>query len=264
MKKIIKKIHLYLGLVFSLFLILIGTTGAILSYEKKILELINPQVYNLDYKNKEKLDKKILFENLEKNHDFQIVAIRFYENPSKPIVLVTPAAEDSNSNRKVLLNVNPYTGELLPSIRGKMFFTYARYIHLDLLLGKVIGKNIVAISTIVLIILSISGLYLYAKPLIHNFKSAMKINFSSNGKRLYYKLHTVFGIYFLVAFLIMSLSGLFWSYDWFKKGVYSLANVEMPPSRVVSTNVTPKKRENNPLNMEQTLKALEIFENSIT
>lgn len=62
----------------------------------------------------------------------------------------------------------------------------------------------------------------------------------------------------------MSLSGLFWSYDWFKKGVYSLANVEMPPSRVVSTNVTPKKRENNPLNMEQTLKALEIFENSIT
>lgn len=263
MKKIIKKIHLYLGLVFSLFLILIGTTGAILSYEKEILELINPQVYNLDYKNKEKLDKKILFENLEKNHDFQIVAIRFYENPSKPIVLVTPAAEDSNSNRKVLLNVNPYTGELLPSIRGKMFFTYARYIHLDLLLGKVIGKNIVAISTIVLIILSISGLYLYAKPLIHNFKSAMKINFSSNGKRLYYKLHTVFGIYFLVAFLIMSLSGLFWSYDWFKKGVYSLANVEMPPSRVVSTNVTPKKRENNPLNMEQTLKALEIFENSI-
>lgn len=273
MKKFLKKVHLYLGLFSSLVLICVGLTGAILSYEKEILELINPKVYNIDSKNKEPLDKTILIEKLQKENNLIIQAIRMQEEPNKPIVLVTPSAPDSNNQRKVLLYVNPYTGEI-NELFGKAFFTYARYIHLDLLLGKTVGKNLVAISTIILIILSISGFYLYAKPLFYNIKSAMKIDFSQSGKRFYYKLHSVFGVYFSLAFLVMALSGLFWSYEWYKKGIYTLAGVEIPKERVQfltnnEENIDFKekpKREKVPaisLDIQKTFKAIEFFKEYI-
>ncbi|MDN5043291.1 PepSY-associated TM helix domain-containing protein [Aliarcobacter butzleri] len=273
MRKFLKKIHLYLGLFSAIVLIFLGLTGAILSYEKKLLEVINPRIYNINSENKESIDKAMVLEKLQKENNLIIQAIRMSDDNNKSIGLVTLPAEDSNSERKVLLFVNPYTEEINEQF-GRWFFIYARYIHLDLLLGKTVGKNLVAISTIILIILSISGIYLYSKPLLYNIRSAMKIDFKQSGKKFYYKLHSVLGIYFSLAFLVMALSGLFWSYEWYKKGVYSIAGIEMPKGRFQVTNSSdenenPKEkqtREKAPvisLDIQKTFKAIEFFDNYV-
>ncbi|RYA22224.1 hypothetical protein CRU96_14230 [Malaciobacter halophilus] len=259
MKKTWKKIHSMLGIVSVLFLSIIGITGAFLSFEKDITEFLNPKVYNINYKNKTAIDKKLLIQKIQKEHNLKVLAIRVYSDPKKAFVLVTPPKEGATSKKKVLYYINPYTGEITTSLNARTFFLVNRYLHKDLMIG-IIGKNIVAISTIILIILSLSGLYLYYKPLKYNIKSAMKINFLAKGKRLYYKLHTVFGIYFLLAFLIMSLSGLFWSYEWYKNAIYKLADVQIPKFAHKTGN---KKRVYNSLDLNKTMIVLDIFNKNI-
>lgn len=264
MKKIGKKIHLILGILSCLPLAIIGITGAMLSYEKQLMELINPSIFNLKYQGKTPMDKRVLLEKLTQDHGVKILAIRLHSGPNKPLILITPPAEGSNSHRKVLLHVNPYTGEFLGPLQGRALFLYARYLHKDLMLGAV-GKHLVALSTIALILLSLSGLYLFWKPLTHNPRSALSLNRHARGKKLYYNLHTALGTTASVAFLVMGLSGLFWSYEWYKKGVYTLANVEMPAPRAVAAreedeeSAPPRARTFHAINTEQAVVALELF-----
>jgi sulfite reductase (NADPH) flavoprotein alpha-component len=44
-------------------------------------------------------------------------------------------------------------------------------------------------------------------------------------------LHAVLGTWVLLGFLLMSLTGLYWSYNWYRDGLYSLAGVQRPAGR---------------------------------
>ncbi|MDR2638237.1 MAG: PepSY domain-containing protein, partial [Helicobacteraceae bacterium] len=83
-----------------------------------------------------------------------------------------------------------------------------------------------AIATIALIVISITGLYLYLPFMRRNFYSSLKIDFRKKGRGFLYKLHSVFGVWTLIFVLLMSLTGLWWSYDWYRNGIYWLAGVE--------------------------------------
>jgi sulfite reductase (NADPH) flavoprotein alpha-component len=51
------------------------------------------------------------------------------------------------------------------------------------------------------------------------------------GRAFLWHLHAVLGTWVLIGFLLMSLTGLYWSYNWYRDGLYAIAGVERPAGR---------------------------------
>jgi sulfite reductase (NADPH) flavoprotein alpha-component len=51
---------------------------------------------------------------------------------------------------------------------------------------------------------------------------------SLKGRAFLWRLHAVVGTWALLGLLMMSLTGLYWSYDWYRGGLYHLAGMEPP------------------------------------
>ena len=54
----------------------------------------------------------------------------------------------------------------------------------------------------------------------------MKIHTRRGLKRLFLDLHTIGGVYVCLLLLVMALTGLTWSFDWYRNGFYSLFGVK--------------------------------------
>ncbi|MDR3178121.1 MAG: PepSY domain-containing protein, partial [Campylobacteraceae bacterium] len=91
-----------------------------------------------------------------------------------------------------------------------------------------------------IIILSISGLWLYLPAMRRNFLKSMAINFKRGWFALLYKLHIVIGVYTLIFVLIMCLTGLYWSYGWYRTMLYKIAGVEQPVRGNMQRQQPPK------------------------
>ncbi|HET8701595.1 MAG TPA: sulfite reductase flavoprotein subunit alpha, partial [Nitrococcus sp.] len=123
--------------------------------------------------------------------------------------------------------VNPYSGELLGMAAGEPFFNSVRELHRWLLSGA-IGKQIVAAATMALLALSLSGLYLRWPRRLGNWRVWLTFNPRKRGRSLFWDLHSVIGTWVLPFYLLASLTGLYWSYEWYRNGLYALSGVEQP------------------------------------
>ena len=162
-KSIWFQLHWFFGAIFGVLLLLIGVSGAVLSYEKEILNLINKDTYyvkNLD--NKARLEQsEVLKIYQENNIDTKINSISFSSLENSSIVL---NIEKEGARKGLNIYLNPYTAELLPEIVGKDFFMFFFFLHRWLTFEgdtQWIGKNAVALATIACIILTIGGVIVY-------------------------------------------------------------------------------------------------------
>lgn len=226
MKNFFRLMHLWLALPLGLFISLICLTGAILVFEHEILEWSHPSRYFVAETN----EKALLPE--------QLVAI---VNPQLQNNSVASIQISSSPNRTYAVGlkegfrasafVNPYTGQITGyhSPRDSWMFTVMS-LHRWLLDGtRTWGKQIVAISTLLLIIIILSGIF-YQIPLKLNRKT-FSIRFKSGAYKMLYDFHNVLGLYSCILLLIAALTGLMWSYDWYRNGVYKLFGAEVPQQR---------------------------------
>ncbi len=111
--------------------------------------------------------------------------------------------------------INPYTGQVLfMEDASKEFFTVVLALHMNLLLGDQIGHFIVQWSTVFFGLLLVSGLVLWwpKKWKRSQLKKNFAIKWNGKFKRLNYDLHNVLGFYVLLPLLIVTLTGLAWSF----------------------------------------------------
>ncbi|GAB3823640.1 PepSY-associated TM helix domain-containing protein [Pontibacter rugosus] len=125
--------------------------------------------------------------------------------------------------------VNPYTGAVLGTTEGPAteFFGTVMQLHRWLLIEGGVGKMIVGISTIIFTILVLTGLVLWWPKKIKNWKQGLKVKTDANWKRINHDLHNTFGFYSFLLLLIMSLTGLCWSFDWYREGLSKVMGAEV-------------------------------------
>ena len=226
-KKIWFYTHWLLGLVAGFVLVIVGVSGALLSYEKEIMGLMNQKSFRIEATANEKLSPDVLLNAFKEKHPTSVVVgLRLFSDPNASSAVVVQGAKAGGKN---MLNyyINPYTAELLPEVRGDAFFRVVLEVHRRLLLGEV-GKQIVAASTVALLILSFSGIYLYWRSIRKSLKSSLSINFKAKGRGFLYKLHSALGLWGILFFVLISLTGLTWSYEWYRTSLYRMVGVEMP------------------------------------
>lgn len=117
--------------------------------------------------------------------------------------------------------------------------------------GIFLGKMIVGTSTLMFVFVLISGVVVWWPRTRKALKNSLKIVANKGWRRFWYDLHVAGGMYALVFLLAMALTGLTWSFQWYRTGFYKTFGVEVQPSMGhgnAAANATAKggKREKSP------------------
>ncbi len=234
-------LHLWLGIGAGIMVVFIALTGCIYVFQAEITNLIyGKQLYVEVPKNTKHLPLSVLKSAAEKAMGGKSISfISTYANPEKtwefgtykggnPEAFFYFDALDYYDNA----NVNPYTGEVTKITHYKYeFFNVVKMLHWSLLLNHPIGQQIIGWSTIIFVILLITGMiHWWPKNLKKsNFDKSFKIKWTAKFKRLNYDLHNVPGFYALLISFILALTGLVWAFQWFHNTVYAVASWSTTP-----------------------------------
>ena len=140
--------------------------------------------------------------------------------------------------------MNPYTGEVLnvKSVSRSDSPDFFRFIlngHRALWLPYDIGRPIVGVAVLIFVFLLISGIVLWwpTKWIKSIRDKSFKIKWSASFKRVNYDMHNVLGFYSMIFLLIISITGLVWSFGWWSKSLYWVTSGGKP---LVENRESPK------------------------
>lgn len=218
LRKFINDIHLWLGIGSGIILLIICLTGTVLTFEKEIKCVFAEEVSVSPIATLFPIEE--LAENLTSEGEVMCVTI----SPEKAKPYEFSVKTNKEDRRGTLFLVDQYTGNYTkasPNVLDGFFMTMFK-MHRWLLMDMSIGRPIVGVATIIFLILSISGIVLWfpkkklRKLKWKNLKSGFKIAWRAKWKRLNHDLHVTLGFYTAIFLIIMSLTGLFWSFEWYK------------------------------------------------
>ena len=244
-KKIIGQVHLWLGLVSGLVVFILGVTGCIYCFEQELQNWWNAdKLYVSAQKQPLPLDNlhAIAQAQLGKEKPITRIVTPVDKQGSYQFIAFKYNAKGWNYFQQWEYNytvyLNPYNGAVLDVENTKYtLFPIVLRLHYDLLLGKV-GKQIVGWSTVMFIVLLISGLVLWWPKNKAALKQRIRFDWkkTTQWKRKNYDLHNVPGFYSLLLALCISLTGLWFAFDWFKATVIWTANGGHIPAKEVPVN----------------------------
>lgn len=229
MKKWFKKIHLYLAIPVGLIISLVCFTGAILVFEKEITRAFQPELYEVDVPaNAVKLTPSALLEKVRSQVPDTLVvkSVQFSADAS-----ATAVVGFENAGRKKL-SVNPYTGKVNGWIESSKFFSDVRKLHRWLLNAPkergamTVGKMIVGVATLLFVFILLSGLFIWIPRSWKGVRNHLKVSFGKGKIRFFYDTHVALGFYALLFLLLMALTGLTWSFGWYRSATYALFGVQ--------------------------------------
>lgn len=223
-KKVVGKIHLWLGFTSGLLVFIIAVTGCIYAFQKEIQDLTQSFRF-VEKQSREFLPPSVLKAAAEKVlPEKHIHAVQYLGAERAAMVIYYNYEPDYYY---YLVYVNPYTAEVLKVKDMEAdFFQFILNGHFYLWLPPEIGQPVVATATLVFVVLLISGIFLWWPRKKKDAKQRFKVKWKARWRRVNYDLHNVLGFYTWSIALIFALTGLVWGFQWFAKGVYNLAGGE--------------------------------------
>lgn len=219
-KKLIGKLHLWLGLSTGLVVVIVALTGCLLVFEKEIDESVNHHFYFVDVpQHTQRLPLDQLVQNAAA-HNPSLKITRIGIETAAPDRSVLFMLKKGKQTR--LTAVNPYTGRVIRSIDyNKRFFTVVLKLHRTLLMNEA-GKVITGASCLIFVFMILTGLILWWPKRWRHLKQRMAVKWSASRKRLNWDLHAVGGFYVHLVLFAIALTGLTWAYKWFNNGIFLL------------------------------------------
>lgn len=220
-KAALLQVHSIAGLVLALLFSLIALTGVIMSFEDEIVDHLNAGIMQVVPRTTPALLPDELVARLKAVPDAgKVAAIMLSSDPSASVHV--RFARDQQGVLPSSLYVDPYDGRVLGVPRGEEFFATVRRLHRWLLIpgdAKGWGRQITGVAALGLIVMLVSGLVLRWPRRASSVKMWLKPNLGLSGRGLHRSLHAVIGTWVLPVYLVMTLTGLWYSFDWYKDGV---------------------------------------------
>jgi sulfite reductase (NADPH) flavoprotein alpha-component len=226
LKRILFRLHWIGGLVAGLVLALVGVTGAAIGFEPELMRLMNPQL-EVTAQGQETKPLSTLVAAAKTAHpDLQARSIAWEGDDAALIVRMAKGRERG----AMQVAVDPFTGAVLDGPHGTAFFETAERLHRNLAAGPV-GKQIVGASTLTLILLAITGLLLRRPRRARSLRAWLTFNTKLRGRPFLWHLHAVSATWLLAFYLVAALTGLWWSYDFYRDAINRIAGVTTPMRR---------------------------------
>ncbi|WP_224998822.1 PepSY domain-containing protein [Cesiribacter sp. SM1] len=220
-KKLVGKLHLWLGLMSGLVVFIISITGCIYAFQAELQDLLQPFRF-VEQQQTPYLPPSRLQAQAEKALPDKLVHSVLYAEPGRAAEVLF-YSHDPHYYYSVFMN--PYTAEVLKVHDiNNSFFGLVLEGHFYLWLPHEVGQPLVASATLIFVVMLISGIILWWPRNKNGTRQRFTIKWNGRWRRKNYDLHNVLGFYVSGIALLLALTGLIWGFQWFAAGVYGLAS----------------------------------------
>ena len=223
MKKALRKIHLWLSVPTGIIITLVCFSGAMLVFEKEITEAIKPELYFVKEAKGEPIPMQQLMEKVEETlpDSVSISGVTVFADSTRTYQV------SLSKPRRASIYVNQYTGEVTGRSERLPFFNTMFHLHRWLLgSSSGVGKLLTGICTLVLVFILVTGILMWLTNRNKPLKASLAIHVTKGWGRFWHDLHVAGGIYATIFLLAMALTGLTWSFSWYRTGFYACFGVE--------------------------------------
>ena len=197
MIKILKKFHLILAFIFALPLLVLSISGAIISYHDEIIDIFSKDEVVAGKKPLEIDEILKIFSKSEPNFNLSYLKIR---------------AEANKAEKFIGLVLNLHKNLALSLFKNENLSKFA--------------SELVALSTLALLFILISGAVIYFWRFRSRVGEAFKLNLKAKKFAFLYSLHGFLGIYLGAILSVICISGLYFSYESFAKVINQICGEE--------------------------------------
>ena len=218
-KKVMFQLHWFFGISAGLVLSIMGITGALYSFESEIMRALNPDTLRVQVREEGMLAPAELVARIEAATNDRVTGL-WVDGRADDAgrANLTPAPGERRGPTRFF---DPYTGELLGEPVGEGFFHFVLQLHRWLAMGD-FGGQLTGASTLALIFFCLSGIYLRWPRQAASWRAWLTFDWAKKGRSFNWDLHAVAGTWALLFYLCVALTGLFWSYDWYREGLNRL------------------------------------------
>jgi uncharacterized iron-regulated membrane protein len=225
-------LHLWTAMIAGAVLILLGVTGAILAFEEPIDHALNPGLFYVHAQGNE-LPPSALLSLVRQNYPGKrATMLMFGKDPELSTMASVPGVGS--------VYIDPYSGRIMGVRKTNKYFTQTVHqLHIRLLLGDT-GSRIIGVAGLVLVFLTLSGIYLWW-PL-----KRVTVAGGKSWRRFNFDLHHAAGFYSSVFLLILSITGVMVSFsDYTVPAMYKITHSESADEETESTPI-PNARPISP------------------
>lgn len=246
MRNFFNRIHIWLSLPFGLVITITCFTGAVLIFEPEITASLQRDYQFVERVEKEPLPIDVLLSRVEpmlkEGQRIKSVTISDDVERCYKVNLSEP--------KHAAIYVDQYSGEVKGEPGRLEFFGTMFRLHRWLMDerpeddGKIFwGKMIVGVSTLAFAVIIFSGIIIWVPRSMRALKNRTKIALRKGWHRFWYDLHVAGGVYAALILFAMALTGLTWSFEWYRNNFYKLFGVELVnKSKETNTSEHAKRR----------------------
>ncbi len=217
-KSALFQLHWLLGITAGTVLAVMGLSGATLAFEDEIMRAANPafaQVARQHDAGAQPLALTTLVPMLQQGQPRALQRLRMDATGQR---LSVARFDGGQAHWRYF---DPYTGRIFTDLRGLDFFAFVEDLHRHLVSGER-GSLVTGSCAIALVFFCLSGLYLRWPRRWWHWRTWLAVEWSRSGRSFLWSLHSVVGTWVLLVYLLIALTGLWWSFDWYRSGMTRL------------------------------------------
>ena len=204
------QVHLWVGIILSLYFILIGITGSILVFRQELETLAGLKPWHGIHATPPFADIAAVIDNVQAAYPSARVLSALAPTDQDPIFVATMQSGDQ-SRAQFKVAAHPATGEVLGRMpRGDSWVGVVERLHVNLLIGR-IGRKLNGVAAGFLILLSVTGLVVWW-PGIKSWTRALKVDFNRKWRRVNFDLHRAAGFWTLAIVSVWAVSGVYFAW----------------------------------------------------
>ena len=204
-RKAIFQVHLWTGVLLTLYLVIIALTGSVLVFERELTGFALPAGVT-QHLPATPVPIANVVANVERSYSGAQIDALTVPTRSIPAYQLTLREPDHHTLRVV---ADAATGRLVPAPRT--WVQWVHDLHVYLLLNPRYGAQVNAVGATVLMLLTITGLLLWWGGL-RNWTRGLRVNLRANWRRINYDLHSAIGFWTLLLSLWWALSGMYFGW----------------------------------------------------
>jgi uncharacterized iron-regulated membrane protein len=221
LKKVVYKLHLWLGLTSGLLMFIIAITGSLYTFQEELAGFGNYQ--HVTEQQRDFMLPTLLVNRAEKALPGKSLHSIIYKSGNQAVETIF---YNNNPAYYFIVYLNPYTGEIQKVKNMEQdFFRFILKGHFYLWLPPQIGQPVVALTTLIFVFVILTGLVIWIPNNLKALKKRIWFRWGKNtkGSRKNFDLHVVGGLYATLFALIFAITGLVWGFQWFARLYYNLA-----------------------------------------
>jgi uncharacterized iron-regulated membrane protein len=224
-KRWIRLAHLVLGLASGLVVVVIGTTGCLLAFEKEIEDFTQP--YRFAPAARDPLPPSALIEAARASVPGLTPSAVHHYAPGRAATVEFYRYADGKDEYWTEVYLDPANGRVLRVVDHLKEFDFFAFVldgHTHLWLPREVGRFLVGSATLAFVLLMLSGIVLWWPRNAAARAQRLKVKWNTGWKRRRYDLHVVLGFYGSFIAIFIAVTGLTWSFEWFSNAVYRVAS----------------------------------------